>query len=181
MDLMHDTKILIGELAEKAKLEAGDLLVIGCSTSEIRGERIGQAGSEAIGETLFKAAREVLQPLSIDIAVQCCEHLNRALVVEKDVMRRHGFERVNAVPQPHAGGSFATAAWAAMTDPVLVRAIKADAGIDIGDTLIGMHLKSVAVPVRLSASGLGSAHVTAARVRCPFVGGVRAVYQDDLL
>ena len=88
---------------------------------------------------------------------------------------------VNVVPQPKAGGSFATAAYAAFSDPVAVEHIRADAGMDIGDTLIGMHLKEVAVPVRLSVKTVGEAPLVCARTRPKFIGGCRAVYDEHLL
>lgn len=169
------------ELIEKAKLKSGDVIVVGCSSSEVAGERIGTASSYETAKALFEGICGETKRDGIYLAAQCCEHLNRALIVEKALARRDRLEIVNVVPQPKAGGSFATAAYALFDEPAAVEAIKADAGLDIGDTLIGMHLKSVAVPVRLSLTEIGSAHLTAARVRAKFVGGARAVYDENLM
>lgn len=162
----------VKELVTVAKLEAGDLFVIGCSTSEVRGSRIGTDSATDVGETIIKAAA-VLEPLKISLAVQCCEHLNRALVLEKSVANRHNWPICNAVPQLHAGGAASMAAYKHFAAPVVVERVEADAALDIGDTLIGMHLKPVAVPVRLGVKTIGEAHVTAGRVR--------AVYDESLM
>lgn len=167
------------ELCGSAKLQAGQILVVGCSTSEILGNAIGTTSSPDAAEAVFEGIYRAVQERGIHLAVQCCEHLNRAIVLETD--HASGREIVNVVPQPKAGGSFATAAWKAFDRPVAVEEIQADAGLDIGDTFIGMHLKRVAVPVRLKNSVIGKAHVTAARVRPKFIGGVRAQYDESLL
>ena len=167
----------VTELLDAAKLTPGKLLVIGCSSSEMVGARIGKGSSLEAAQAAFAGIYPVLQARGIALAVQCCEHLNRALVVERDVAEAHGFEIVNAVPQVHAGGSFAVTAWANFRDPVLVETIVADAGLDIGGTLIGMHLRRVAVPVRLSLKKIGEANLLCARTRPKYISGERAVYQ----
>jgi len=153
-----------------------ELLVVGCSTSEIAGARIGKQPDPALGEVVARAVMEVLRPLGIAWAAQCCEHLNRALVMEaRDAMRLR-YEEVCVVPHPRAGGSFASAAYRMFERPVVVERIRADAGLDIGDTLIGMHLREVAVPVRPPVKEIGHAHVTMARTRPRLIGGERAKY-----
>ena len=169
------------ELVETAKLKAGDLFVVGCSSSEITGAKIGTDSKPETADEVFRGVYEVLKGKGIYLAAQCCEHLNRALVVEADYAEKHGIETVNAVPQPKAGGSFATAAYKGFDRPVLVETVQASAGLDIGGTLIGMHLKRVAVPVRLSLDHIGNAILLAARTRPKFVGGSRAVYDEKLL
>ena len=169
------------ELIAAAKLTAGDLLVVGCSSSEITGAKIGSDSKPETANEVFSGIRDATYGKGIYLAAQCCEHLNRALVVEADYAEAHGIEIVNAVPQPKAGGSFATAAYKNFKRPVLVEEVRADAGLDIGGTLIGMHLKRVAVPVRLSLSRIGEAVLLAARTRPKFVGGSRAVYDETLL
>lgn len=171
---------IISELLEKATLEPGQILVIGCSSSEVCGKHIGTFSSKELGQAIFETAYTLLCKHGIYIACQCCEHLNRSLIVEKDCALKYNLEMVNVVPQLKAGGSFATAAYYGMTSPVAVEAIKAHAGIDIGNTLIGMHLRPVAVPVRVSHQTLGSAHVVCARTRLKFVGGIRAGYNTEL-
>ena len=179
MTIYEETYASSAELYEKAGLKRGSILVIGCSTSEVTGAKIGTNSSmETAGEicrALFDFARE----RGVYLAVQCCEHLNRAVITERSAVP--GAEIVNVVPQPKAGGSFATAAYRAFADPVAVEHIRADAGLDIGGTLIGMHLKKVAVPVRLENRTIGAAPVVAARTRPKFIGGVRAVYDETML
>lgn len=167
------------EICEKAGLRKGDILVVGCSSSEVQGHNLGSYSSPDIGKALFEGIYEVLKEKGIYLAAQCCEHLNRALIIERAAANR--YDIVNVVPQPKAGGAFATAAYAGFEDPVAVSAVKADAGLDIGGTLIGMHLRKVAVPVRLSMSHIGDAILLAARTRLPFVGGSRAVYDENLM
>ena len=164
------------ELLNAAKLKKGGLVVVGCSSSEISGSRIGSDSRPETAEEVFSGIYEVLKENGVFLAAQCCEHLNRALVVEADYAEAKGLEIVNAVPQPKAGGSFATAAYRGFGQPVLVEAVRADAGLDIGGTLIGMHLKHVAVPLRLSLDRIGEAILLAARTRPKYVGGARAVY-----
>jgi len=167
------------EVAEAASLGPGKLLVIGCSTSEVLGQHIGKAGSEEVAAALFQGVRQVQEQRGFALAFQCCEHLNRALVVERSTMERHHLEEVTVVPVPSAGGSMAAYAYREFADPVVVEHLKADAGIDIGDTLIGMHLRHVAVPFRPSIRQVGVAHVTAARTRPKLIGGARAVYEPS--
>ncbi len=176
-EITAQAKQAVTELLDAAKLTPGKLLVIGCSSSELVGARIGKGSSLEAAQAAFAGIYPVLQARGIALAVQCCEHLNRALVVERDVAEAHGFEIVNAVPQVHAGGSFAVTAWANFRDPVLVETIVADAGLDIGGTLIGMHLRRVAVPVRLSLKKIGEANLLCARTRPKYIGGERSVYQ----
>jgi uncharacterized protein (TIGR01440 family) len=169
------------ELLEAARLQPGDLVVVGCSTSETLGQKIGSSSSEEVGRQLFEAIWLPLRERGIYLAAQCCEHLNRALIVERAAAQRYGLEIVNVLPAPKAGGSFATAAWAGFEHPAAVESVRAAAGMDIGDTLIGMHLRPVAVPVRLSVRKIGEANLVCARTRPKFVGGERAHYQPELL
>ncbi len=178
-ELKLQAQKIANEIIEKAGLIAGQILVVGCSTSEILGDKIGSNSSPDAAKQVFEGIYEVLKEKGIYLAAQCCEHLNRAIIVEKAAVPFA--ETVNVVPQPKAGGSFATAAYAHFDFPVALEEIKADAGIDIGLTLIGMHLKKVAVPVRLENNKLGSALVVAARVRPKFIGGERAKYNSDLM
>ena len=174
-------KTAVLELIEKAKLKEGDLLVVGCSSSEIIGSVIGNDSSLEAAQAVFEGLYPVLEEKGIYLAAQCCEHLNRALIIEKDYAQRHNIETVNVVPQPKAGGSFATTCYKNFSAPVAAEYIKADAGMDIGLTLIGMHLKHVAVPVRLSVDKIGCANVTFARTRPKCIGGIRAIYDDELM
>ncbi len=167
------------ELIEAAKLKKGDILVVGCSSSEVVGLRIGKGSDINAAEAVYEGIMSVLEPEGIFLAAQCCEHLNRAVIVEKEALFP-GTEIVNVVPQPHAGGSFAVTVYKNARCPVAVEEIKADAGMDIGGTLIGMHLKKVAVPVRLSVKKIGEAPLICARTRPKFIGGSRAVYDDAL-
>lgn len=167
------------ELIEKAKLQAGQIVVVGCSTSEICGSRIGSDSRPEVAKLVLEAIWDELRVKGIYLAAQCCEHLNRAIIIERAAVPFA--DVVNVVPQPKAGGSFATAAYHAFEDPVAVEHIRADAGLDIGGTLIGMHLKQVAVPLRLQLDHIGNAILLAARVRPKFVGGSRAVYDERLL
>ena len=168
----------VTELLDQAGLKPGQLLVIGCSSSEMVGRRIGKGSSMEAAKAAFSGIYPVLQERGIRLAVQCCEHLNRALIVERETAERFGFEIVNVVPQPHAGGSFAVTAYAAFTEPVAVEPIVADAGLDIGGTLIGMHLRRVAVPVRLTLDRIGEARILCARTRPKYIGGARAAYLE---
>ena len=166
------------QLVKSAKLHRGQIVVVGCSTSEVVGRQVGSWSTPEVGQAIFDGLNSVFAPLGIYIAAQCCEHLNRALIVDYDAVP--GAEIVNVVPQPKAGSSFATAAYHTFSHPVAVEEIKADAGLDIGGTLIGMHLKKVAVPVRLNQNHIGEAILLAARVRPKFIGGERAVYDETL-
>ena len=172
-------RAVIEEIIDRASLKSGSILVVGCSTSEIVGSDIGTSSTPEVAVEVYDALSVVAGEHGVYLAVQCCEHLNRAIVIESEAAR--GLDEVNVIPQPKAGGAMATAAYKAMRSPVVVEQIRADAGIDIGFTLIGMHLKSVAVPVRLENDYIGSAKVLAARTRPKFIGGVRAVYDEAKL
>ena len=178
-DIKEQARTAAAELVEAAKLKEGDIFVIGCSSSEVVGLRIGTGSDINAAEAVYEGVMSVLEPKGIFLAAQCCEHLNRAVIVEKAALLP-GTEIVNAVPQPHAGGSFAVTVYKNAKCPVAVEEIKADAGMDIGGTLIGMHLKKVAVPVRLSIKQIGEAPLICARTRPKFIGGSRAVYDDAL-
>lgn len=179
MNIKEQSAKAVEELLEKAKLKKGDILVVGCSTSEVLGSKIGTNSAPDTAKEIFDGIYGVLKEKGIYLAVQCCEHLNRAIVTERTAVK--DAEIVNVVPQKKAGGSLATVAYANLKDPVVVEEIKADAGIDIGDTLIGMHLKKVAVPVRIETNKIGKANVVCARVRPKFIGGIRAIYDENLL
>ncbi len=177
-EITLQARTLVTELLEQAKLKPGSLLVIGCSSSEMVGKRIGKGSSMEAAQAAFAGIWPVLQEQGIRLAVQCCEHLNRSLILERADAEARGYDIVNVMPQPHAGGSFAVTAWNTFADPVAVETIVADAGIDIGGTLIGMHLRRVAVPVRTSVKQVGEAIVLCARTRPKYVGGPRAIYQE---
>ena len=179
MSIEIECKNAIRELLNIAKLKKGDILVVGCSTSEVVGSKIGTNSDVDTAIEIFNGIYKELSDNGIFLAVQCCEHLNRAIVIERDAVPFA--EHVNVVPQKKAGGSLATIAYQNFKSAVVVESIKADAGIDIGGTLIGMHLKSVAVPVRLSVSKIGQANIICARTRPKFIGGSRAIYNEDLL
>ena len=167
------------ELIEKAGLARGMIVVIGCSTSEVTGNCIGSNSRPDVADRLWETLYRVFSQKGIYVAVQCCEHLNRAIVTERAALPNA--EIVNVVPQPKAGGSLASAAYRGLAEPIVVERIKADAGMDIGNTLIGMHLKEVAVPLRLSVKKVGEANLVTARTRPKFIGGCRAVYDENLL
>ena len=164
------------ELLEAAKLEEGSLFVVGCSSSEITGGKIGKASSLEAAQAVFDGVYPLLQARGVFLVAQCCEHLNRALVLEAECARKYGYEPVSVRPQPKAGGSFATTAWERFQAPVAVETVRAHAGLDIGGTLIGMHLRPVAVPGRLSLDHVGKAVLLCARTRPKFIGGGRACY-----
>ena len=179
MEIREQVRLAVTELVtlEKSHFNPVRLLAVGCSSSEIAGGVIGHNSTYEIGEQVVAELLELSEKLGFSCAFQCCEHLNRALVVEREIAEKRGYEIVCVVPQPKAGGSLATAAYRAMKDPVVVERVSADAGIDIGRTLIGMHLKSVAVPVRLAQEKVGEALVIAARTRPKLIGGERAKYE----
>ena len=179
--IKNDATAAVTELLAVAGLKAGDLLVIGCSSSEMVGEKIGTHSSVDAAAALTDAVLPLLKEAGVYLAVQCCEHLNRALILEAAAAEKYGYDPVNVVPQPKAGGSFATAVWGRMEQPVAVEHIRAHAGLDIGGTLIGMHLREVAVPVRLSVKNIGDAPILCARTRPKFIGGVRATYDESKL
>ena len=164
------------ELITLAKPKPGQIFIVGCSTSEVLGEKIGSAGSPETAQVLMDALIAVTLKHHLFLAQQCCEHLNRALVVEEEALEKYNLTQVTVHPVPHAGGSMASAAYETFKHPVVVEQIQAHLGLDIGQTLIGMHLKRVAVPVRLSVKKIGDAILTAARTRPPLIGGERAKY-----
>ena len=167
------------ELLEAAHLETGDIFVVGCSSSEIMGGHIGKDSSMEAAAAVLAGVLPPLQEQGVYLAAQCCEHLNRAIVIERTVARANGYQIVAAIPQPHAGGSWATTCWKQFKDPIAVEEIRAHAGIDIGGTLIGMHLRRVAVPVRLSLNRIGEANILCARTRPKLIGGERAKYTEE--
>lgn len=166
------------QLAQAARLHKGQIVVVGCSTSEVVGHQVGSWSTPEAAQAIFRGLNSVFGPMGVYIAAQCCEHLNRALIVEHEAVPNG--EVVNVLPQPKAGSSFATAAYESFRHPVALEEIRADAGLDIGGTLIGMHLKKVAVPVRLEQDHIGQAMVLAARTRPKFIGGDRAIYDEEL-
>ena len=177
--IYEQTKAAISELCEIARLKEGNIVVVGCSTSEVVGSKIGTNSNVEVAKEIFRALHDVTESRGLFLAIQCCEHLNRAIIIERKAAPFA--EYVNVVPQPKAGGSLATEAYAILKEPVAVEEIKADAGLDIGFTLIGMHLKKVAVPLRLTNNRIGEAMVLAARTRSKFIGGSRACYDETML
>ena len=165
------------ELVEAARLHRGQIVVIGCSTSEVVGHQVGSWSTPEAAQAIFRGLQSVFAPRGVYLAAQCCEHLNRALIVEHEAVPNA--EIVNVLPQPKAGSSFATAAYESFHHPVALEEIRADAGLDIGGTLIGMHLKRVAVPVRLSLNQIGEANILCARTRPKLIGGERAKYTEE--
>ena len=174
--IKNDATIAFRELIEKSGIREGEILVVGCSSSEMTGGVIGKDSAPDAAEALLDAIYPIIKEKKIFLAAQCCEHLNRALIIERECAERYRLDEVCVVPQPKAGGSFATAVYNRMDAPVAVEAISAHAGIDIGSTLIGMHLRAVAVPLRLSVDKIGEAYITCARTRPKYIGGERARY-----
>lgn len=179
-ELTIQAKNAVEELLNVANLRTGALLVVGCSSSELVGEHIGKGSSMDAAKAVFDGIYPVLKERGIYLAAQCCEHLNRALILETEAAEKYGYDIVNVRPWAHAGGSFATTVWESLDNPAAVEHIRAAAGMDIGDTLIGMHLKDVAVPVRLSIKRIGEANLVCARTRPRFIGGERARYNELL-
>ena len=177
MTVYEQTAAAAAEICERAHLQPGSILVVGCSTSEVVGSKIGTNSSVETAGEIARALLDVTGSRGIFLAVQCCEHLNRAIITERAAVP--GAEIVNVVPQPKAGGSLATQVYAALKEPVALEEIKADAGMDIGETLIGMHLKRVAVPVRLKQKHIGNANVICARTRAKYIGGERTIYNKS--
>lgn len=177
--IVNQTKNAVEELFGIANVQKRQVLIVGCSSSEIIGSKIGSDSSPEVADKVFDAIYEIAVKSEVDVAAQCCEHLNRAIIVERETAERLGLEIVSVIPQPKAGGSFATAAYNKFKDPVAVEYIKADLGLDIGQTMIGMHLKHVAVPVRLSEKKIGEAIIAAARTRPKYIGGPRAFYKGN--
>ena len=167
----------VRELCDAAELKRGDILVVGCSSSEIVGLHIGKFSAFDAARAVYEGIAPVLRENGIYLAAQCCEHLNRALIVEAECAKEYGYEIVSVKPQPKAGGSFATVTYENMKAPVAVEFIGAHAGLDIGGTLVGMHLRHVAVPVRLSLAKIGEANILCARTRPKYIGGPRAIYE----
>lgn len=168
---------ILQEFKQQVPLRNGDVFLVGCSTSEVLGRKIGTAGAVDVAEMIFQQLSQFGQKTGVRLAFQCCEHLNRAIVLERSVAERKNWDEVSVIPVPTAGGAMAAYAYEHLENPVVVEHVRADAGIDIGDTFIGMHLKHVAVPVRVSGKSLGSAHVTLAQTRPKLIGGPRAVYE----
>ncbi len=168
----------VSEVLDASGIGSGEIFILGCSTSEVIGEKIGKASVYEVGEAIISAALSVLTPRGIYLAVGCCEHLNRAVVLPREAAEKYGFECVSVIPAPKAGGSAATAAYRLLENPTVVEFARCHAGMDIGDTFIGMHLAHVAVPVRISVSKIGEAHLTCARTRPKFIGGSRAIYDS---
>ena len=182
IDIRNAAAAAAKEVLDASRLNEGDLFVVGCSSSEVLGEKIGTHTSTSVAEALYEGIRSVLDPAGICLAAQCCEHLNRALVVEEETAKRYRLEEVNAIPQPnHAGGAFGTVAYEKMERPVVVESLEAQAsaGMDIGGTLIGMHIHPVVVPLRISVDHIGEATLLCARRRPKYVGGARAIYDDS--
>lgn len=175
--IREEARIAVTELVECAGLRTGDIFVVGCSTSEVTGHTIGKASIPPAAAALLDGIYPVLRERGIYIAAQCCEHLNRAIIMEAACAERYGIEVVSVRPQPKAGGAFATAVYDALEQPVATEGVRAHAGIDIGGTLIGMQLRAVAVPVRLSISRIGEANILCARTRPKYIGGPRAHYE----
>ena len=176
--IREDTLAVISELLNKLDLEKGSIFVVGCSSSEMTGGLIGHYSSLEAAEAAFEIISKEVSCRGLYLAAQCCEHLNRAIVIEKELAERERLDIVRVIPQPKAGGSFATLTYRSMEHPVVVEHIRADAGLDIGGTLIGMQLKEVAVPVRLSQMTIGNAHINCAYTRPKYIGGARAVYEE---
>lgn len=179
-ELTQQAKTAVLEVIEQAKIGKGSIFVVGCSSSTVKGENYGKASSIEIAQAIFDGIYPELKSRGIFLAAQCCEHLNRAIITEREAAEKLREPEVNVVPQPKAGGSFATITYNTLENPVAVEHIKADAGIDIGGVLIGMHLKEVAVPLVISVKNIGKAHITSARTRPKFIGGERARYNDDM-
>ena len=175
-NIKSESAAIARELIDISGLTAGKVLVVGCSSSEVTGNKIGKASIPSVADAILDGMLPILKEKRIFLAAQCCEHLNRAIIIERELADRMGLDEVAVVPVPKAGGSFAAACYRRFSNPVAVEQIKADAGIDIGGTLIGMHLRAVAVPVRLSVSKLGEANIICARTRPKYIGGERAVY-----
>lgn len=178
--LSEDLETMLIDLQTDAQLNDRHLLIIGCSTSEVIGKKIGTSGTFQVAEMIFNELKKFHKKMGVQLAFQCCEHLNRAVVMERSIAETRMYEEVTVIPAGNAGGAMATYAYKHLQDPVVVEFVKADAGIDIGDTLIGMHLKHVAVPIRLTSKTLGAAHVTAAKTRPKLIGGERAIYRSEI-
>ena len=180
----QESRLAVMEICDASRIKKSEIFVVGCSSSEVLGDRIGTSTNVDVAEAIYNGIAPVLADRGIYLAGQCCEHLNRALVVEEEVLERYGFEQVNAIPQPnHAGGAFATVCYQRMEKPVLTESIRmqATAGIDIGGTMIGMHIHPTVVPLRISLRKIGEAAIICARRRPRYIGGSRAVYDEKLM
>ena len=171
----------VDRLLASAIYRPGDILVIGCSTSEINGQRIGSASSEETAKAVMDAILPKAEAAGLYLAVQGCEHINRSLCTSRACMERYGLQEVWVRPWLHAGGAFATEAYNRIPDRVMVEDVcgKAALGIDIGGTLIGMHLRPVVVPVHTDLRNIGEATLVLAKTRPKYVGGPRAQYNSD--
>ena len=179
-EIRMQTENALRELISVSKLEEGDIVIVGCSSSEVLSETIGSSSSEEVGKVIFDTVKKVLRQHQLVLAAQCCEHLNRSLVIDKRIAKKERYTIVNAIPWLKGGGSFATAAYQGIENPVLVEEVEAKAGLDIGQTFIGMHMVPVVVPVRLSVKNIGGAIISAARTRPKSIGGERAHYDGHL-
>ena len=178
LEVYEQAARVMRELLDRSKICRGEIVVVGCSTSEVLGHQIGTTSSMEVAGALYDAIASQVRERGCYLAAQCCEHLNRALILEEEAARRYGYDPVWVVPQPKAGGSFATTAWRKMQHPVAVERIRAACGLDIGGTLIGMHLREVAVPLRLSVQTIGNAPILCAYTRPKYIGGPRACYEE---
>ena len=178
LEVYEQAARVMRELLDRSKICPGEIVVVGCSTSEVLGHQIGTTSSMEVAGALYDAIASQVRERGCYLAAQCCEHLNRALILEEEAARRYGYDPVWVLPQPKAGGSFATTAWRKMQHPVAVERIRAACGLDIGGTLIGMHLREVAVPLRLSVQTIGNAPILCAYTRPKYIGGPRACYEE---
>ncbi|MGE8205010.1 TIGR01440 family protein [Heyndrickxia sp. NPDC080065] len=178
LEWKQQLKQILNDYSSQVSFKKGQVLIVGCSTSEVIGKRIGTSGNEEVASMIYSELTDFAKQHDLYLAFQCCEHLNRSLVIEREVAESKGWEEVSVIPVRKAGGAMATLAYQQLNDPIVVEHIRADAGIDIGDTFIGMHLKHVVIPVRVKQNKLGSAHVTLAKTRPKLIGGVRAVYEN---
>ena len=177
--IQQQTISIVNQLLKVSILSTNQIFIIGCSTSRVSGYKIGNHSSEQVAECIFETTYPILKHKGIYLAIQCCEHLNRAVVLEGMAAKQYGFEQVNVIPKKNAGGALATYAYEHMPEAVIVEAIKADAGMDIGGTMIGMHLKPVVVPIHFEENKIGQATVICARTRPKYIGGMRASYKQD--
>ena len=178
-EIRKSARAALLELLDVAALKPGQQVVVGCSSSEIMGQKIGKGSTPEAAKAVVDEIMPILKARGLCLEAQCCEHLNRAIIIEREAAEKYGWEEVCVVPRPHAGGSWATTCWKQFKDPIAVEEIRAHAGIDIGGTLIGMHLRRVAVPVRLSLSKIGEANILCARTRPKLIGGERAKYTEE--
>ena len=174
---MQELTTLLDELKSQSFFKKDEMCVIGCSTSEVIGEKIGSVGSMEVAETIFNELERIKRETGVSFALQGCEHINRAITIEREDYNPFTMEEVTVVPDVHAGGSLATYAYQHMKDPIVIEYIKVPKGIDIGQTLIGMHINHVCVPLRTSVKKVGEAIVTIATSRPKKIGGERAKYE----